>query len=143
MTTFAVKEYDIQYIDRVVELLQDVSVYLPDFEKRDLANQRFISCSSSFGCVAVNGNVVLGFGSIFRYERIRGGASAVIEDLVVSREFRRKGVGTEIVKHLVQWAEDMGCFKVTLQANSDSQHLYKSLGFILGGPNMMKIIAKG
>ena len=53
-----------------------------------------------------------------------------IEDLVVDRKNRNKGLGSQLVKHCVNYAtKDLGCFKVALCARPSANSFYSKLGF--------------
>jgi GNAT superfamily N-acetyltransferase len=55
-----------------------------------------------------------------------------IHDLIVRKEFRRKGVGRALLQEIVNIADDRLCAKITLEVREDNlyaQNLYKSMGF--------------
>ena len=60
------------------------------------------------------------------------GRSLWIEELYVTPSARRRGLGRELVEHLLDWAEDNGIKGVDLEAyqgNTPASILYRSLGF--------------
>ena len=123
-------------IGQVVNLLQDVSCYLPDSdEQRNLANY-FLKQEYAFACVATVDENVVAFGSVFIVNRVRGGAFGLIEDVVVDKNKRREGIGRKVIERLVQEAMDRQCFKVILESSDQGIILYKSLGFKAGGTVM-------
>ncbi len=61
-----------------------------------------------------------------------GAPYAVIENVVTDSEHRNRGLGKSIIKHALQYAWDLGCYKVMLQTGSrrESTHnFYKACGF--------------
>jgi len=113
----------------VMHLLQAVSKFEPKTEDlKQLANL-FLADENAYACVAASEGRVIGFGSVFLQRRIRGGCSAVIEDVVVDEDFRRQGVGARIIKELLEYAKSKKCFKATLVAGDRNRHFYESLGF--------------
>jgi len=55
-----------------------------------------------------------------------------IHDIIVTSDWRNKGVGRRLLGHIMKIAEEMDCSKVTLEVREDNlnaQALYKSLGF--------------
>lgn len=55
-----------------------------------------------------------------------------IHDVIVTRQYRNKGVGRRLIEKVIERAGDMGCSKVTLEVREDNmnaRHLYNSLGF--------------
>ncbi|MCL5125522.1 MAG: GNAT family N-acetyltransferase [Deltaproteobacteria bacterium] len=61
-----------------------------------------------------------------------GARSGVIEDVVVSPNFQRKGVGTRMVKFAIEICRHKGCYKLALSSNmkrKSAHEFYESLGF--------------
>jgi ribosomal protein S18 acetylase RimI-like enzyme len=55
-----------------------------------------------------------------------------IEDLYIRAEYRRSGVGTEIINEVVRLAQEDGLCRIILQADKDNQpalNFYKRCGF--------------
>jgi ribosomal protein S18 acetylase RimI-like enzyme len=55
-----------------------------------------------------------------------------IHDVIVTREWRNKGVGRKILQYVLKVADETGCSKVTLEVREDNVNaraLYNSLGF--------------
>jgi ribosomal protein S18 acetylase RimI-like enzyme len=55
-----------------------------------------------------------------------------IEDVVVAPEFRRRGVGLRLIRHLIAVAEEEGLARLelnTLATNHAARRLYEQLGF--------------
>ena len=62
-----------------------------------------------------------------------------IHDIIVSKNFRGKGVGKKLMEGIIKKAEELGCAKITLEVREDNhkaQQLYKSLGFFDCEPKM-------
>lgn len=133
---FGIREFQEEDLTAVLNLLQDVSRYTPDADKRDIYAQEFLASSYSLSLVAVDGDKVLGFGSLIIYQRLRGGKTALLEDIVADRSLRRSGVGSMIVSELLAHARRQGCFKVILEANEESEPFYTTFGFERGGALM-------
>lgn len=117
-------------------MLQSVSLFKPENSKLNELATQFLGNEDCYACVAVCNGRVIGFGSIFILKRIRGGRSAIIEDVVVHEDIRRKGVGRLIVKELLDHAITKSCFKVTLVAGEQNIPFYESLGFKEENRNM-------
>jgi len=55
-----------------------------------------------------------------------------IENVVTAAEYRRRGIGREIMQTTIDYAKERGCFKVTLSSGAErgaAHDFYKSLGF--------------
>jgi GNAT superfamily N-acetyltransferase len=124
-----IREFHPEDMKIVTGLLQSVSKFEPKNESLEQLANSFLAGKGRYACVASNGGRVIGFGSVFLLQRIRGGCSAVVEDIVVEENFRRHGVGRRIVGELVGYAKSKGCFKVTLVAGEHNIPFYESLGF--------------
>jgi GNAT superfamily N-acetyltransferase len=60
------------------------------------------------------------------------GPSALIQELVVDKAMRRKGVGRALILAAMQWAREVGCSEIgvsTEQDNLAAQAFYQRMGF--------------
>jgi GNAT superfamily N-acetyltransferase len=63
-----------------------------------------------------------------------GGKVATLEDMVIAEEFRRKGLGAELLKEAVSFARKRGCLRLTLLTdfnNDTAIKFYERAGFNL------------
>ncbi len=61
-----------------------------------------------------------------------GMPSAVIEDVAVTAEHRRRGIGKVMMNYAMNVCREMGCYKLTLSSNlkrEEAHDFYESLGF--------------
>ena len=58
-----------------------------------------------------------------------GGKVGHIEDVVVDKEYQRKGIGEKIITYLLRYAKDQGCYKNILDCVDDVKPFYEKLGF--------------
>jgi len=58
-----------------------------------------------------------------------GGRVGHIEDVVVDKEYQRKGIGEKIITYLLRYAKDHGCYKTILDCVDDVKPFYEKLGF--------------
>ncbi|HLP98842.1 MAG TPA: GNAT family N-acetyltransferase [Sideroxyarcus sp.] len=66
----------------------------------------------------------------------------LLEDVVVSRECRGRGLGRQLVEHVLHWARQRGIVRITLLADRDNrpaQDFYHKLGF---GDSHMVVLRK-
>lgn len=130
-----IQKFSVIHANRVFELLQDVSDFSPDSNAQEIAHF-FIKQEGSHSVVAIRDTLVIGFGSIFITQRVRGGRSATIEDMVVSVDYRGQGIGNLILNELIAYAKIMSCFKVSLESNKKAENFYQEAGFEYGGQSM-------
>lgn len=66
----------------------------------------------------------------------QGTPSAIIEDVVVSKRYQRRGIGSQMIKFAVERCREIGCYKVVLSSNikrENAHQFYESLGFTKHG----------
>lgn len=114
---------------QIVELLQSVSSFTPIPSSLNAIAEKFLKSENIHACIVEYEQSVIAFGSIFLLGRIRGGYSAVIEDVVVRGDARRKGVGRLLIASLLEHAVARKCFKVSLVTKEENISFYESLGF--------------
>jgi len=63
----------------------------------------------------------------------RGGKSiGFIENVITDIEYRRKGIGKNIIKNAIKYAKEQNCYKILLQSGNkraDTHGFYESIGF--------------
>ncbi|NLR75018.1 GNAT family N-acetyltransferase [Leeia aquatica] len=124
------------YIESVIALLQLVSRFEPEPSEALEYAKRFECMDNCYSFVAIHEGRVIGFGSIFMLNRVRGGCSAVIEDLVVAQDMQGHGVGRALLEKLLEQARGKGCFKVSLEAADSALSFYEACGFSRAGQSM-------
>lgn len=125
--------FKFRHINELMELLQEVSSFYPNQSNLETIYREFISQKNLYCIVALSGEEVVGFGSIFFLQRVRGGKEGIIEDLIVSRKLRKRGIGSKILKNLISEAKVQKCFKICLESNNPSKDFYYKEGFLKGG----------
>lgn len=132
MTVF-IRKVEFEDMGEIHRLLQGISNYLPAPEIYESIWSEFIGQSAVTALVAVNDELesqnVVGYGTLCTEMKIRGGIMGHVEDIVVDPRFQRMGVGSLIVKSLLQQAELEGCYKVSLECREEKKVFYEGLGF--------------
>lgn len=127
-------------IDELVHLLnvlftQDIE-FEPDDEKQKNGLEQLI-CNPSVGeilVMKVDGRVAGMVSLLYSISTALGGKVAILEDMVVAKEFRRKGLGKELLHEAIAFAQKRGCLRVTLLTDFDNEtaiRFYQSVGFSL------------
>jgi predicted GNAT family N-acyltransferase len=52
-----------------------------------------------------------------------------IENMVVKKEYRKKGIGTGLTEYITKQAQKQGYKKIWMQAQKHAQHVYEKTGF--------------
>ena len=76
---------------------------------------------------------VIGLLTVGRQQSLwHSGASALIQELVVDRAARRRGVGRALIQAAIEWARAAGCSEIGVSTeldNQDAQAFYRRTGF--------------
>jgi len=59
----------------------------------------------------------------------KGGLVGHIEDVVVDKNFQGQRIGEKIIKYLLEFAKNRGCYKTILDCSDDVKSFYEKLGF--------------
>ncbi len=59
----------------------------------------------------------------------KGGLVGHIEDVVVDKNFQGQRIGEKIMKYLLEYAKNRGCYKTILDSTDDVKPFYEKLGF--------------
>ena len=92
-------------------------------------NLNFINNQSNFGFVAINNETIIGFASIHIIEKLNR-RSCLIEDVVVDKSERGKGVGKLLIEHLINFSKSKSCDKIILNSKESNIPFYNKLGFV-------------
>ena len=95
--------------------------------------QRLLSDANSHFLVAESKGTPLGFVNFtVRQTVLHRSPSATIDELVVAKEYQRKGVGERLVLSVIGECERLGCCEVeasTEKTNVKARRFYKQCGF--------------
>ncbi len=81
--------------------------------------------------VAVSDSTIIGTASLILEHKFlhRGGTIGHIEDVAVRPGYEGKGIGSAVVRELVELARSAGCYKVILSCSNDNVQFYSRIGF--------------
>lgn len=130
--------------DLLAELFTLESDFRPERDKQ-LRGLRMILDNPALGRVFVvrDGAVVAGMANaLITVSTAEGARVLLLEDVIVAREYRGRGLGRELVEHVLAWARLENMLRVTLladRANHPALDFYEKLGF---GPSNMRVLRK-
>ena len=82
---------------------------------------------------AVSGRQVVGFGSLTTKSNLwSAGSVGYVDEMVIDGAHQGRGIGTQILDHLVSWARDRGCTRVELDSafeRKNAHAFYERRGF--------------
>lgn len=103
--------------------------------------KRLLASETSRLMVAVEKGVVLGMLTLVIYP-IPSATRAVVEDMVVDRSARRKGVGRALLADAIRRARAMGAESLNLTSNPSrkaANRLYRRMGFVPRDTNAYRL----
>ena len=132
------KPVKIQDYQKVIDMLQSISDFIPRDEDINDVWEAFISQDSLNGFSFFLDNELVGYGSIFYEIKIRGGKACHIEDIVVNENARGNKIGQFIIDYLVKEALKNNCYKVSLSCKENNIGFYEKCGFVQDGITMQR-----
>jgi len=128
-------------LENMIAVNSILTRYISSFSLKSNYNKvykKLISQKNNIGVMACLNKKAIGYASINFNISIRGGIRAYIEDVVVEKKFRKKGIGKSLVNILLKYAQKKKCYKVVLECSKENINFYRSLGFKLGKFTMKK-----
>lgn len=129
------KSNDIQELCRLLEELFSMEKeFEPDSGKQENGIKKIME-SSSTGFIAVikeNEKIIGMVNILYVVSTFLGEKAAILEDMIIDREYRGKGYGTKLIKYAVEEAEKRGAKRVTLltdDTNESAIKFYEKNGF--------------
>ena len=92
-------------------------------------NLFFIKNQNSFGFLAKNNTDTIGYASVHIIDKINR-RSCLIEDVVVKKNQRGKGVGKKLIMHIINFSKSKSCDKIILNSSESNILFYEKLGFV-------------
>jgi len=87
--------------------------------------------------------IIIGSASLYVQRKlIRGGSYAgSIEEVIVDKKNRKKGLGKALIQHIIRYAVELGCYKVILSCHEYNIPFYENCGFVVESTTMRKDIS--
>jgi ribosomal protein S18 acetylase RimI-like enzyme len=95
--------------------------------------QELFKNGDSYFYLARQKNTIVGFVNFsIRKTILHPSASALIDELIVSKNYRGKGIGESLVKKVIRHCQDLGCCELevsTFKFNASARKFYRKCGF--------------
>lgn len=128
-------ESHVRDMARLLNFLGDIVKRKTDASSRDIERNLEILLSDPRACilVAMSDTGLVGMVNFsIRRTALHTGASALIDELVVSPDLRAKGIGFILINAAVGEARNMGCCEIevsTESSNLSARRFYRKCGF--------------
>ena len=135
-------------LESLADLLAELFTLESDFKperRKQIAGLRLILDNPAIGqlfVLRVDGRVAGMANALKTVSTVEGCAVLLLEDVIVSAEFRGQNLGRRLVEHILEWAAASGLPRVTLLADKDNAAalaFYQRLGF---APSAMRVLRK-
>ena len=130
-----ISDYDKGYLTILSELTTVGNITKEDFIKRfnEMPQNHMIYVIEN-----LNTCCLMGAGTLLIEMKFIHNCSKVghIEDIVISRKYRKRGLGKAIVQHLMKLSEAFGCYKCILNCGRDKVGFYIKNSFKETGVEM-------
>jgi GNAT superfamily N-acetyltransferase len=127
-----------QLVELLGQLFAQEAEFTPNASKQEIA-LKLILADPKVGrlFVARDGSKVVAMASLlYTVSTAEGGRAALFEDLVVRPDYRKQGIGAQLLEYVIAQARAEGLLRLTLltdMQNESAQVLYRKLGFV-GSP---------
>ncbi|QKF93973.1 glucosamine 6-phosphate N-acetyltransferase [Fadolivirus algeromassiliense] len=131
MSVYTVSELQkSDYYHGFLQLLEQLTTVCANEITYQAFSDQFDKFKSKVFVVKENGQVI-GTAALLVEEKFIHKLASVghIEDVVVSQEYRDKGIGKLLINHCVEYAKNNGCYKVILNCAEKNIEFYKKCGF--------------
>lgn len=121
-----VRKASVSDIDSLVGLLEEIFSIEEDFifdEQKQRKGLLLMLEAQDKRCVMVAemNKKIVGMCSVMTFiSTAEGGLAGVVEDMVVSKKYRGKGIGKFLMKLIEEWAKEKGLFRLQLLADKDN-----------------------
>jgi glucosamine-phosphate N-acetyltransferase len=129
MVELNIREVKLEDIDKLIFLLDQLSPNKPEIDKIKVTKMLEYNLKSDnhFLVVLENKNEVIGTGQLIIQMNLshNGSPSSHIENIVVDKNARQKGIGKKIVTFLIEKSKELKCYKVVLNCKKELIPFYQ------------------
>lgn len=126
-------------IDEIFSLLQQLT-HAPKLEYSVFKNIIESLDTNHFIYVYLENDKILGIITLLIEQKLihNGKKVAHIEDLVVDKKIKGKGIGSKLIQHCIEKANNFNCYKIILNCNKNLLEFYEKNGFLKKDIQMVK-----
>jgi glucosamine-phosphate N-acetyltransferase len=140
-------DYVVQNIEKIAEIKTQYLLLLSELtDATEITNKQFfenIYKINNIGKIMIgleNNETIICSGTIIIEPKIirKGKSAAHIEDVVVLKKYRNKGIAKELLEELQKIAKNNDCYKIILNCQEHVQEFYEKSGFTQKGFQMVR-----
>lgn len=93
----------------------------------------YVSCKDKQILLAIDKSKIIGLASVVFLPRLNQKLELWIPELVVDKNYRKKGIGKSLIQSCINMARKKGCSRIRLESGNKrkgSHKFYKKLGFV-------------
>ena len=120
------------YYCSFLQLLEELTTVNSKEISYDDFSKHFDKIKSHVVVVQDNNGIIIGTASVLIEEKFIHKLSSVghIEDVVISKNYRNKGLGKLLINYCIEYAKSKYCYKIILNCSENNIPFYKKCGFI-------------
>jgi GNAT superfamily N-acetyltransferase len=125
-------------LPELIELLNDLFTqdieFVPDLKKQKTGLEAII-CNPEIGEILVlkgDGQILGMVSLLYSISTALGGKVAILEDMIIHKNYRQKGLGKELLGEAIRFSKERNCLRLTLLTdfNNDAAiNFYRHFGF--------------
>ena len=126
-----IRKISIDDVDAIVSLSKELG-YEPQRSEIENKIHKFELSLAEEVFVAEHEKVV-GWMHISHVEPLESNSFVEIRGIVVTQDFRKKGIGTKLIQRAEEWAKEKNCKKIRVRTNvkrEETRKYYRNLNFI-------------
>ncbi len=140
-----IRKVEIKDLNSLLNLLYQLSPKTKrdkEIDRKEPSNtlKKIITDENYYTCIYQEKGKILGTGTLLRQLNLSHGTRPYghIENIVVDKKARGKGIGKIIVNHLIEKAEQKNCYKVILNCKKELIPFYKKCRMKKSGEIQMR-----
>lgn len=125
-------------LPQLIELLNDLFTqdieFVPNLKKQKMGLEAIINNPEIGEILVLKGDSnILGMVSLlYSISTALGGKVAILEDMIIHKHYRQKGLGKELLAEAIRFSKERNCLRLTLLTDFNNDvaiHFYQQFGF--------------
>jgi GNAT superfamily N-acetyltransferase len=134
-----------ELIELLTELFTQDIEFEPDYNKQKLGLETIIEHPNTGEILLLSHeNKTIGMVSLlYSVSTALGGKVAILEDMIIVKNYRRQGYGTQLLGEAIRFSKERGCLRLTLLTDYNNKaaiQFYKRAGFAKSKMIPMRLI---